>query len=177
MTQIHDIESYSIEANDSFFLDANVWIYIFYSMGNHREEFTQKFSAFYEKIRENGNKVYINSLLLSELVNRLERLEYSRLTGDTRGSNFKWKFRDNPDYKSDLDSIRELISKKIVSNTISCCDKFETFDFKANYLEADNIDFNDAIHIKSAKSLDLKIVTNDKDFKNIDEEIEIITIL
>lgn len=175
MVRIHKLSNYNIKEEDKFLFDANVWIYIYYSIDESRTYAAEKYSDFYGKILEAGNPIYTNSLVISEIINRLERLEFDRVKKVDRLERYKRDFRNNPKYSDTLGYIRLLVENKILSNSNSMNDCFESFNYNTFITSEKTMDFNDAIHCHTALKEDLKIVTNDRDFKNIKHDIDIIT--
>jgi len=176
MVTIHKISDYDIKKDDGFLFDANIWIYIYYSIGGNKQIEVDKYSAFYEKILELGNPIYTNSLVISEIINRLERLEFDRIKVQDGLVNYKRDFRNNAKYSHIINQIRLLVKNKILSNSKTINDYFDDFDYSKYVIVDSQIDFNDAIHCFGAVNKGLKIVTNDFDFKKIKHNVEIITI-
>ncbi|MGE7623585.1 type II toxin-antitoxin system VapC family toxin [Viridibacillus sp. NPDC096237] len=175
MVKINKLSTYTIKEEDSFFFDANVWMYIYCSIGNHKPWIVKAYSDFYQKVRESGNTIYTNSLLVSEFVNRYERLEFSHIQKKDGLVNFKKDFRDNQNYEGVFSNIQSITKNKIMLNSQPLNDKFDAFDFENFISIEDKIDFNDAIHCYLALESGLKIVTHDQDYKTLSHEIEIIT--
>lgn len=176
MATIHKLSEYEIKKDDEFLFDANIWIYLHYGLGSYNTRTVDMYSEFYGKILENGNRIYTNSLIISEIINRLERIEFDRVKRRDGLSNYKRDFRNNKDYKELLMGIRLLVKEKILNNAVCINDCFETFDY-AQYVLGDKlIDFNDAMHCFGAVDKNMKIVTNDSDFKQMNSKIEVITI-
>lgn len=174
MAIINRVNGYSIERSEKFFIDANIWLYMYCPIGDYDARAVQKYSDFYEKITNAGNEVYVCSSLISEVLNRYMRIEFQIAKEEDGINDYKRDFRNNSDYEDTINSIEALIKEKILDKCISINDQFESFDFEKVYLNK-NLDFNDSLYCHIAIQNGLKIITHDKDLRNTDLPVEIIT--
>lgn len=152
------------------FIDSNVLIYLFWPTGEHT--FEEKYASTFNQLRKQGNDLYVDFLVISEIINRALRIEYSKfLLKNNLGVNqcsFK-NFRDSEDGRYALDDIFTVV--KGILKHLSVAGK--TFSKKEieDCLCTDNLDFVDKAIVSLCKEKDFILFTNDKDFKYVDLEI------
>ncbi|MFF2591062.1 PIN domain-containing protein [Peribacillus butanolivorans] len=175
MAKIHNLSSYSINKDDKFFFDTNIWMYMHCSIGSYSAKLVQEYSDFYQKVKVAGATIITSTLLISEFVNTYSRLEFNIRKKSDGLSDYKKDFRSNPSYKPLLDNINLLTEKKILRNSIKIQDSFHEFEESNFFANPNTYDFNDEYFCYIAEKLDFKIVTHDKDFHNTSYNVEIIT--
>lgn len=174
MAVIKYINGYEIEEGEKFFIDANIWLYMYGPIGDYEQKVVDKYSTFFEKIVENGNEIYISSSLISEILNRYLKIAFKIASEEDGIKDFKRDFRDNEVYKETIKSIEMIIDEKIIKKCIQVNDEFETYDFNVSYLN-NGMDFNDSLYCHMAISKGLTVLTNDKDFRKSALPVEIVT--
>lgn len=175
MATIHNISTYAIKKDDKFFFDTNIWLYMHCSIGNYSAQLVQDYSDFYQRVKTAGATILTNTLLISEFVNTYSRLEFNIRKKSDGLSDFKKDFRSNPTYKPLLDNINLLTEKKILKSSEKIQDSFHEFEENNFFSNPNTYDFNDEYYCYIAEKLNFKIVTNDKDFKSTNYNVEIIT--
>ena len=175
MVTIHNISTYSIQPEDKFFFDTQIWMYMHCSIGNYNSQLVQEFSDFYQNVREVGATIYITSMLISEFINTYSRLEFNIIKNSAGLSDFKRDFRKNPSYKPILDSINLLTERKVIKNSVKINDEFANFSESPFFQNPNTYDFHDEYFCYLAEKLNFKIVTNDSDFQHSNYNLEIIT--
>ena len=78
MASIHPIKNYHLKFNDSFFFDANVWVYLHCPIANHDKQIQKAYSTFYKQLSNGNYGLYVNSLVLSEFTNTYLRIDFKR---------------------------------------------------------------------------------------------------
>lgn len=176
MAEVKYIYKYEFSESDKFFLDANVWLYLYCSVGGYNESVVKKYSDFFDRIKEENKEIFINSGLVSEIFNRYLHIEFlAAQAEDPSIEDYKKDFRDNEKYKETISMVKKIVKEKIIDPHILLSDEFEKFNCNSFFEENDFLDFNDAIHCHTALENDLNIVTNDNDFKKTDLKIKVIT--
>ena len=79
---VSDISSYQPKFNESFFFDANIWIFLFCPIANTGRRKQDLYSNFLQDLSHRKLGIYINSLVLSEFVNRYLRIEFNLWTNE-----------------------------------------------------------------------------------------------
>lgn len=167
--RITDIQKIS---QRTIFFDANVFVYIFWPCGNAHN--TKVYSTFLKKCLENKIPITTNIIVISEIVNRIFRIEYEKhLNEKNRNKNtlsFK-KYRSNEDGLNTQEEIYAIIKAKL-SHFAICTDTYDKNSI-FSFLSSLNTDFNDCAITHTCKVNNYVLVTNDADFSTA--EIPIIS--
>lgn len=148
------------------FFDANVILYLFWPVPSERN-WSDKYASIFGKLRANKNPLAVNSFVLSEIINRVLRLEYKSY--EDAYSSFKI-FRNSPDGRKVQEDIFYILKDKVL-NSFSVTDKQMTAADIKNMLAVDNLDFNDKIIVDVCKEYNMVLLTNDADFAAADIDI------
>ena len=141
------------------FVDANILIYLFWPTGSHR--FEQNYARVFRTLLRQGNDLYIDFLVISEVINRVLRIEHSKLNSNI---NFK-TFRDSQDGKDALDDIHTIIKGNIL-NCFNIEGKIFNNQELENLMVINDLDFVDKATVSLCSEKSLVLLTNDGDFKN-----------
>lgn len=150
--------------NKSVFVDANVLIYLFWPTGSLWWE--QKYATAFRNLLKQGNSLFVDFLIISEVVNRILRIEHKKINPTIR---FK-EFRDSQDGKDALNDIYTIIKNDILSRFSIVGKAFNKQEIE-ECLIVDKLDFIDKATVEICKENELVLLTNDKDFKNTDLDI------
>lgn len=159
MKKTFKLQDYNQLSNRIIFFDANVLIYLFWPTGEHYYE--QNYARVFNNLLKQKNELYIDFLIISEIINRVLRIEHKKYN---HTQNFK-EFRNSEDGKETLNDIF-----LIVKNNILNCFKVigKSFDKKDidNFLILNELDFIDKATVTLCKENNMVLLTNDRDFKN-----------
>jgi predicted nucleic acid-binding protein len=139
-------------------------IYLFWPTGRYNLE--QNYARVFNKLLQQGNNLFVDFLVLSEVINRVVRIEHQKLNPNQR---FK-DFRNSQDGKDALDDIYIIVKNDILKRFNVVGKAFEKQDIES-YFSVDELDFVDKATVTLCKENALVLLTNDKDFKNTDLEI------
>jgi predicted nucleic acid-binding protein len=148
----------------SVFVDANVLIYLFWPTGSLWLE--QSYAKAFLKLLKQGNNLFVDFLIISEVVNRILRIEHKKLNPTLK---FK-EFRDSQDGKDALNDIYTIIKNDILPRFFVVGKAFNKQETD-NCLIVDELDFVDKSTVEICKENTLVLLTNDKDFKFTDLDI------
>lgn len=148
------------------FFDANIIIYLFWPVYSKRN-WAQKYASIFGKLLANKNKLAVNSFVLSEVINRILRIEWETKTNKT--CDFK-SFRDTKDGRQIQNDIFAIIVDKVLSS-FSVIDRRLTADDIKKFLTVDALDFTDKIICDVCRTHNMILLTNDADFTNADVDI------
>ncbi|WP_010662914.1 type II toxin-antitoxin system VapC family toxin [Marinilabilia salmonicolor] len=141
------------------FVDANVLIYLFWPTG--QVSFEKNYARVFNNLLRQGNKLFIDFLILSEVINRVVRIEHQKINPALK---FK-DFRNSQDGKDVLEDIYIIIKNDILSrfNVVE-----RSFDKQLieSFLIVDELDFIDKAIASVCSEQGMVLLTNDKDFKN-----------
>ena len=172
-----NIDTYNPSSEDKIFLDANVWLYLFCPIGNYRTEVVDTYNRFFGKMLQNKCKIYTTSMVLSEFFNTYTRIDFKikKKENSLIYKDYKRDFRNTEYFNTLSNDICNIIKDKILKHSIRLSDSFDFIDM-INILTSDkNFDYNDKYFAKLCEDNNIKILTNDKDFLNITNNIDIIT--
>lgn len=161
-------------SNKNVFFDANVLIYIFWpTVGSNPDSPASRYSSILGALLTNGFKLYLNSVVVSEVVNRILRIEYEKYKVAHDVSNLAFKdYRDSADGMQVQQDIFDMFNNRIF-NLFSIKEKCLTKDMVKSFLTIDSLDFNDKIIVDVCKSNGFVLLTHDRDF--VSENVDIIS--
>ena len=163
LTKINDI---STAKEQGVFFDANILIYIFWSVFISRNDISSRYSSIYKFLIKEGIPVITNCIVLSEVINRILRIEYNNI-----GSSKSFKeFRNSPEGMRIQEDICAIIQNKIFS-VFTIQDMCFTVDQLRPLIKADTIDFNDKMIIQLCKAHNMILLTHDSDFSHTNIDI------
>lgn len=157
---------YKIVKDDKVFIDTNILIFLFSpDFVSSREYQVDKYSNIYAKLIENQCKLYINSHVVSEFINKCLRIDFNKnFQNEERTKEFKKDYRGSSQYKETLSTILHELNKFMSLNVSQIDDDFSNFDINREYIENDNSDFNDLIIARNVINNNLKLLSDDADF-------------
>jgi|SRR5690554_612695 len=171
---------YTVKSIDSFFLDTNVWLLLFGDIADFQKKEQSQYSKVLESILSRECMIFFTSNVLSEFSNVLLRRSFNDWQSETEniGKKFKDDFVGSEPYLERVELISDLINKII---KLPCVQRMPD-DFNAVQLDRilerfKIIDFNDAYIAEICQSKSLKLVTNDRDFFYLKDELDIISAL
>lgn len=150
----------------SVFFDANILIYLFWPIYDKYDN-VRKYASLFKALVQQKNPCVVNITILSEVINRVIRLEQSNL--NRKSKNFK-EFRNSTEgikVQEDVFSIIEHTILKLFTLT----DQLLSVNDIIQYLQVDTLDFNDKIIADICKKNDMVLLTHDADFITADIDI------
>ncbi|MBU2446277.1 MAG: hypothetical protein KJ666_12015 [Bacteroidetes bacterium] len=177
MKKIIDIRSYSPSKTDNFIFDTNVWLYLFCPLGGYKTLIIKDYEDFLVKIIKVNSGIYLSSLILSEFINSYIRLDFNikKHTNPNQFVNFKKDYRPSQDYSNTVSTVRATLKQQIIRITKNIDDGFSNYNLTDIINNIDKSDFNDLCTEELSSISNLKIVTDDKDFKISTKTIEVLT--
>lgn len=156
----------------SIFFDANVLLYLFWPTGgcHHWEE---QYANIYSQLRKQKNDLFVDFIVLSEVVNRAVRIEHNNHLQEQNVTiddlSFK-DYRDSPSGEATLDGIYYRMKTTIIEYFGIVGKVYVKTEIK-DFLRNDGLDFSDKGIVSLCKESDFVLLTNDKDFANVDIDI------
>ena len=170
---ILDIRRHTPSRSNKYFLDTNVWMYLFSTIAKYTDKQSPAYSTFYEKARREESKVYVATLVISEFVNRCLRLD-CEAQGISR-KNYKKTYRLSEPYLKMMEAMRHIVINKILIKSELLNDSMNKMSFNTVFSDANRTDFNDAYFSNLIKDKGIILVTNDKDFHHLTNNHTILT--
>ena len=176
MNNVMDVETYVPQDGDKYFFDANIWLYFYCPIGNHKKEIISKYSGFLKRALSNDTTIYMSSLIASEIINAWLRLDFNILRRKkTVNDNYKKHYRGSSHYLSTAKDIQAIFNNELLNISTPLDDRFTEISLPDVLSELDKTDFNDCYYHHLAKLDNLLIVTDDADFAELDTGIPILT--
>lgn len=168
--------------NNVYFFDACVWQFIF-PLSILPNSFTaqeEAYADFYERVLNNDGTIYVNHTLLSEYVNSLIR-KYFNYLKEIRSipsdAQFKKDFRGSTEYLRVANQVASLVKCIVDMDGVEFIEDAKVYKKDLALDLADKIkssDYNDELFTSMCRSLGLKLVTHDADFKSV-KDVHIIS--
>jgi len=162
-------EIHSLKERQIFF-DANILLYIFWPTGF---KWINQYSDIFKRLLQQDNAMFVDFIVLSEVVNRAIRLEYEKhlKSNNILKENLSFKrYRNSEDGQKVVDEVYQIIKKNIVNNFSITAKAYTKPDIE-NFLQVDFLDFSDKGIAAICKEHNFVLLTNDKDFANSDLDI------
>lgn len=171
------ISEITVSPTDVFFFDTNVWMFLFAPLANSKPYKQKQYSRLLGDIRSRNACVWISSLVVSEYVNAVLRLEFKQWMRKNQllNADFKHDFRPTIEYKDALADVKLQVSD-ILSIATRRPDDFHNVNIN-NLIDimADQLDFADSMIVNSCIRAGLKLVTDDSDIVASNLSINVIT--
>ena len=176
MARIHDIATYTFAPQERLFYDTNVWAAI-----NQLARFSTDstpYTAAHKRVLTVGASVHVDSLVLQEFANVMERdvvasLRKSRLGKSNSMSGPELKQFRKTALWPEAASVVSAALRQILSQAVQLTSKPDFADIAAYEMGQEG--FNDHLIARLCQTHGLKLLTNDTDFRAFD--VEIITAL
>ncbi len=157
----YKLQDFACVSGRDIFVDANVLIYLFWPTGQHTYE--ANYAQVCKNLLNQGNNLYVNFLVISEVINRVLRIEYEK-SNPNKPQKFK-DFRNSQEGKKVIEDIYIIIKEFILSRFEVIDDRFNKKDIQ-DFLNIDQLDFVDKAIRSTCLRKNLVLLTNDRDFKN-----------
>jgi predicted nucleic acid-binding protein len=165
--RINDISQFK---QRSIFFDANILLYLFWSTNLDWEK---TYSSVYNSLIKNNCSMYVDFIVISEVVNRAIRIEYWKHLNinNLNGNRFKYKsYRNSDDGEKAISDVYNLIQEKILCDFQIIGKNFAKKDI-IKFLNLNQLDFSDKAIELICRENNFVLLTNDSDFKNSDIDI------
>ncbi len=166
MAKKYRLEDFKHLAGRGIFVDANVLIYLFWPTGQH--SFELDYAQVFGNLLKEKNGLYVDFLVISEVVNRILRIEHQKLHSN---QTFK-AFRTSKHGKQALSDIYLMVKDNILKCFSVIGKSFNKTEVEG-LLVANQLDFTDKAIVSICSENNLVLLTNDKDFK--DSGLDILT--
>jgi predicted nucleic acid-binding protein len=167
------ISDYAFEAKDEVLFDANIWLFIYGTYIPPSDPRVSIYSKAYSRALHAKCRVYLDSLVASEFVNRYARLLHQLFTGAVLDTPSAYKeFRESANFTGVAQQIASDL-RRITGNCQRIESGFRGLDISALLIkfEAGKLDFNDLIFAELCESRNLMFVTHDKDFRGVNTTV------
>jgi len=160
------ISGYRFCRQDRLLLDANIWLFVHGPNRPNRHK-AKIYSQALRRMMEKGSQVYIDVLIISEFINSYTRTEFG--FAQKKGASFKKfkEFRQSEAFRSIAKEVADATSL-VLKQCHRIESGFETLDIDALVCEyaKGQSDFNDQVIAEICRREQLKLVTDDSDFRD-----------
>lgn len=162
---------YAFNSEDKILVDANILLFVFCPLSTNENKI-DTYTDMLQALNDSNSKLYLCSTVVSEFINRWLRLDFKKHMQDKDNSkDFKKDYRKSARYKTVIQQILKQIRKLQENYNIDQInDAFENFDIQHAYNEKEN-DFNDLLIAHISNKYDLKVLSDDRDFENLNVEL------
>ncbi|MEQ6121632.1 PIN domain-containing protein [Reichenbachiella sp. MALMAid0571] len=177
MAKVFSINDYSPKSSETYFLDTNVWLYLFCPIANHRDKEQRIYSSFYKLLTQGDHSIFVNSLVASEFANAYLRIDFRLWKEETKNFNADYKrdFVRSNRFISTVNQVKKSL-RVILSKAHRMTDNFNAIELDHVFSEFGRSDFNDSYYLELSRMNNWKIVTHDADlFKSNQLDVDVIT--
>ena len=156
------VENYKFSPGDEFFLDANIWLFI-YGPQKPVDWRVEIYSWTLGRILEARSRIFIDVLVVSEFINVYARKKWGLVAPNIKS--FK-KFRKSLAFNQVAQEIADN-AKRVLDHCSRIESGFEVLsvaDLLNDYAEGDS-DFNDQVITELCKQKGFRLITHDGDFR------------
>lgn len=164
---IHRISTCRFSDTDRLFFDANIWLFLYGRQHGPTDSHVRVYSAALKQILAADSHIFIDALVLSEVINRMARFPYNKMSASTRPQDFKF-FRNSAAFKPIAKDIADTC-RRILGQAMRIESEFSSIDIEVvlNGYETGRVDFNDFVLAELCRTRGLKFVTDDGDLKGL----------
>jgi predicted nucleic acid-binding protein len=167
---ITKLKDHNVNYRNSYFFDANIWLFIYGTIGNYQVKKKQeKYSNLFSEIGNRDSIIYINSMVLSEIANVLLRKEFNICKDKINNPNlhFKREFPKTEEYKFAIENNKIILESILNNNFVEKkSDDFNALDFNVIIESYGENDFNDTYLSEFCILNNYFFVSDDGDFEN-----------
>lgn len=159
--------------NEMFFLDTNVWLYLFYPQSSHvAQPVIDAYSNFFKAIA--GGEIQTNLIQMSEIINTILRAEFR--VYEEQGGQDKFKaFREGSEGQKARNEAKSIVTVILKHATLRD-GSFTPEQLEGIVALCDKADFNDIYFFRYAEKLKLTLVSHDFDFNMLDGEVRVLSV-
>lgn len=178
MAKVEKINRFNVKSGDCFFFDNNVWMILFSPISGVNRRQQDAYGTLLKQIQSSRATIYINSLIVSEYMNRSLRLAHSIWADNERRAGncsveYKKYFRDTYAFcEAQRAACAEM--RDILSIAERKPDDFNAVNLE-EIMNTQAMDFNDAYYTSYCSLNNLILVSDDKDLQRTVRDITILT--
>lgn len=171
--RIHQLSEYAPKASDTFLVDTNILIKLFYPVDF--DDRNKPYEDYYKKMIAAKSTLALTSIQVSEFINRCIRIQYNLYKAEhPEVLDFKKDYRGNENYSTAMKAILRVL-KDIAAKSVIVDDDFSKMKIENLTNYSFSFDFNDSFLNYYAQLHNFIILTDDKDFSNYPSSVKIVT--
>ena len=150
-------------------------MYLYCPIGQYNENIVNVYSDFFGRALDVQSTIYVSSLIISEFYNSFIRLDFN-IWKKTQSLDYKKDFRPTEQFQKTNQLVLRSIESRILGVSKRINEDFSTLSIENIIERVGLLDYNDSYYVELSKMYGLKIVTNDKDFDRISDDVTILSI-
>lgn len=168
---IFQAKHFEVKANQSFFFDNNIWMFLYCPISNFNDTKQQTTSTLFEKILSRNGAIIVNSLIISEFCNAYLRLDFNLWKSENQNptANFKNDYFSTQRAVDTREDIANTVKNKILKISEKHPDSFNAINFDSIFKTYKLMDYNDAVIYNECKNKNWILVSDDGDFTKFDD--------
>ena len=174
--RIDPINKHTVSPMNSYLFDTNVWLYIYGPMAGSEKRKQKLYAKLLRDIVDKKACLYITSMVLSEYINRVLRIEFDQWKENTGNHNADYKkdFRSTSEYTDSLASVKAQV-KEILSFSQKRPDDFNSVNIESIIDSMSNsADYNDIYLVRCCEVGKMCFVSDDNDIMSINSTIKVV---
>lgn len=163
-------ELHLVDKKNEYIVDTNILLYLYGDSRLITENKKIKSMAYkFNVALDNGCKVYVPSMVISEFINRYHKLEFNQIKkkNSSRKLDYKKDYRNSHIFIENNKFIINTVKNTILDRCKLISDDFENANINAIFSENENQEFNDNLLIDIANRNNLYLISADIDTKKI----------
>ncbi|MEC5167457.1 putative nucleic acid-binding protein [Flavobacterium sp. PL11] len=171
INNIFQANNFDVKANQSFFFDNNIWMFLYCPIANFNASKQQTISTLFENILSRNGAIIVNSLIISEFCNAYLRLDFNLWKGENQKptANFKNDYFSTNRAIETREDIANTVKNSILKISEKHPDSFNAINFDSIFKTYELIDYNDAMIYSECKNKNWILVSDDADFTKFDD--------
>jgi len=153
------------------FLDANILIYLFWASTSPFWE--RQYATLYSRLNRQSNDFVVDYIVISEFVNRAIKIEYKNYLASYNITSNDCSYKVYRDSQDGIDALSDiyLTVKEDILNEFEVVETSYSKNDLILMCTVENLDFSDKAISKICSDNQFVLLTNDKDFIDVDIDI------
>lgn len=175
--KVDKLKDHNVSPLNSYLFDTNVWLYIYGPMAGSEKKKQSQYASLLRDIVDRKAGLFITSMVLSEYINRVLRIEFEqwKRRNNLYGADYKQDYRPTEDFQEALDDVKAQVKEILHNVTQKRPDDFNNIDIDGIINSMSNsADFNDVYLVRCCECGNMCFVSDDKDIANIQSTIRLI---
>jgi len=175
--KVDNLKEHNVSPLNSYLFDTNVWLYIYGPLANSERKKQNLYAKLLRDILDRKAGLFITSIVLSEYINRVLRIEFDhwKKRTDNINADYKRDYRTTDDFKDSLTDVKAQVKDILHNVTQKRPDDFNNIDIDSIVNTMSNSsDFNDVYLVRCCERGNMCFVSDDKDIVNIPSTIRLV---
>ena len=175
--KVDKLKEHNVSPLNSYLFDTNVWLYIYGPLAGSEKRKQSQYASLLRDIVDRKAGLFITSMVLSEYINRVLRIEFEQWKkhNGLYNADYKRDYRTTEDFQDALADVKAQVMDILYNVTQKRPDDFNNIDIDGIVNSMSNsADFNDVYLVRCCERGNMCFVSDDKDIVNIQSSIRLI---